>query len=44
MLAFILNMDLYVMCAILSVLYLALDVLLYRYIERKDIALADGFE
>ncbi len=43
-LAFILNMDLYVMCAILSVLYLALDVLLYRYIERKDIALADGFE
>ena len=43
-LAFVLHTDLYVMCAVLSVLYLALDVLLYRYIERKDIALADGFE
>ena len=43
-LAFLLNVDVLVMLVGLSVLYGVADVLLYRYIQKKDIALADNFE
>lgn len=42
--AFVFQAELPVMALGLSLLYLGSDVLLYRYIRKKDIALADGFE
>ena len=42
--AFIFRIGLYPMALILSALYLVLDLLLYYYIRKKDIALAEGFE
>lgn len=42
--AFVFDMNMYTMALVLSLLYLVLDLLLYRYIRKKDIALAKGFE
>ena len=42
--AFIFQVGLYPMIVLLIALYLITDLLLYRYICRKGIALAEGFE
>ena len=42
--AFILRIGVYLMVFGLSLLYLVMDLLLYQYICKKDIALAEGFE
>ena len=44
LLAFVLQLNMYWIAVILSLLFMALDLLLYRYIRKKDISLADGFE
>ena len=43
-LAFVIGVDAAVMVPVLIVFYLAADALLYLYVRKKDIALADGFE
>ena len=43
-LAFVLDIDMYLTTVILSALFLGADLLLYRYIRHKDIRLAEGFE
>ncbi|MBR3264397.1 MAG: hypothetical protein IKI61_00360, partial [Erysipelotrichaceae bacterium] len=43
-LAFVTELNMPTITLVLSLIYLLLDVMLYRYIKNKDLKLADGFE
>ncbi|MCR5097008.1 MAG: hypothetical protein K6A70_09815 [Erysipelotrichaceae bacterium] len=43
-LAFVMELSMPMITLVLSIIYLLLDVILYRYIKDKDLKLADGFE
>ena len=44
LMAFLFKLDMKTLTIVLTIIYLIITVILYRYIRAKDIRLADGFE